>query len=166
MLSTALFIGLKYDDQPKYPLMIHSIGLFTYLYPVSSLGLFLCLSRMAALILQQVAEDIARSRQCSFYAPRYYSAVAKWRQSYVLIRRLVYELNRCFGLILLVFVIKQFVAIVTIIFDVVVKVQQQNFDAVKLCMSLGHLVKTLIYFSAVVCACDGVNVKVENLLPS
>ena len=140
--------------------MTHSIGTITYLYTCSSVGLFLCLSRMTALIVREVAEDVARSRKCSFYVARYYSALAKWRCIYVLVRRLIHELNRCFGLILLVFISKQFVAIVTVIFEIMLNIQQENFFAFKICLSFGFLLKTLVYFSVVIFACDSINAKV------
>ena len=96
--------------------------LLSYVISRSIIVLFVCLGLTAYYLLQDLCEAIARTRQNQVLSPDFdiETELKRWRRRYHLICNYIERINSCFGLILLIELIKGFITFFTFAFDLIV----------------------------------------------
>lgn len=129
-----------------------SIG--SQLYLSSAIVLFLCIMRTASIIFKILVDEI-ESVQNTLVG--YDSLlVVKWKLKHVLICQLYDHINDCFGLALLVYIVKQFLNVINYVFYTV-DTFNITFNSIMICTKG---LKTLAAFFFVTILCDEMESKV------
>ena len=95
----------------------------------SIIALFACLGFVASFMLQDLCEDISKTKQNLILSATFNleDQLRKWKRCYQLICKYIERLNVCFGLILLIYLTKSFISFITFSFSVVVDIQKGVF---------------------------------------
>ena len=91
--------------------------------------LFVCLGFTASFMLQDLSEDIAKSNENVILSTHFCleARLKTWKQRYQLISKYVELINSYFGLILFIFMTKEFIAFITFSFSLIVEIQNGQF---------------------------------------
>lgn len=85
------------------------------LYPISAIALFVCLGWVASIILEAIVKDIQSYPTKNLllsHISNHFQSVVKWKRMHVLVCEFLQHIDGCFGLVLLIFIAKQFMCII------------------------------------------------------
>ena len=143
--------------------ILQSIGMvFSAANNASAMGVFICLTWMTSMILQALARDIKlRTAELPSHSDILMKTqLLKWRRHYGLICELVDQINHCFGLILLIFVAKQFIVCITYSFSILLDLQKDIISPQTMYL-FQFLIFYLSYITLTTTICHNIRKQVE-----
>ena len=120
------------------------------LYPISAIVLFCCLVETSSIITKTLAEDIRDQRNKGIIETNSPQLLTKWKRKNMLICEFVGKINQCFGLIILLFTMKQFINFITFSFSIVLELRRGEISAIFFIF----LAKNSIYLAVMMLLCQ------------
>ena len=113
------------------------------LYAISAIALFVCLGWLTSIVLEALVQDIQSylNKSCADHL----QLVVKWKRTHVLVCEFVQHINDCFGLVLLIFIAKQFICIINDAFVTIAAFRAMNRASVADVLSIMAITKNLFY---------------------
>lgn len=152
MVYDCLSLSLRqWEDVSTFSWLLGAASNGSHLYPTSAIALFVCLGWVTSIMLDALVKDIQSypiQGSVASHASNHLSVgllALEWKQMHVLVCEFLQHINCCFGLVLLMFISKQFVCIINDAFMTTITLQTTNRVSVVNVLSVLATMKNLFY---------------------